>query len=339
MKKILVFSILSFILVFSCSRQNADTVQLKEGTPAYDLAKDLSEKVPELDPGQNKVLVSGDDITVTTGEVIQTLSEGLGSRVAQLKSQSADQLKSIINQNARDLAEKKLLLNAAHESGVTVPQAQIDSIMNLQYMRAGGQDKFEQSLQKNGLTIDFVKNEISKSLLIQNFLEQKLDAETEVSEADLKKAYNEDKTATVRHILLSTQGKSDSAKQAIHEKMEDILQKAKNGADFAELAKKYSEDPGSAKNGGLYKDFGRGRMVKPFEEAAFNTPVGEVSGIIETRFGYHILKVIDRKKETRPYEDVKEQLKAQLKRQKQNEAYNTFMENLKNEANLQYHEL
>jgi len=111
--------------------------------------------------------------------------------------------------------------------------------------------------------------------------------------------------------------------------MEDVLARAKKGEDFAELAKKYSEDPGSKNKGGIYEDFTRGRMVKPFEDAAFGVPVGEISDIVETRYGYHILKVINRKKETRPLEEVRDQLVKKLESTKKRDAYQNFVEKLK----------
>ena len=120
----------------------------------------------------------------------------------------------------------------------------------------------------------------------------------------------------MRHILLLTQGKTDQEKAEARTKIEDILAKAKAGADFAELAKQYSEDTGSKDNGGLYENFPRGQMVKPFEDAAFSVPVGEFSGVVETDFGYHILKVVDRKKETRPFEEVRAEIESRLKQGK-----------------------
>jgi parvulin-like peptidyl-prolyl isomerase len=116
-----------------------------------------------------------------------------------------------------------------------------------------------------------------------------------------------------------TQGKNDVEKQRIRKKMEGILARAKKGEDFAKLAQKYTEDPGSKSKGGLYEDFGRGKMVKPFEDAAFSVPVGEISDIVETRYGYHILKVVDRKKETRPYDEVRDEIEKNLKKKQKNE--------------------
>jgi parvulin-like peptidyl-prolyl isomerase len=116
--------------------------------------------------------------------------------------------------------------------------------------------------------------------------------------------------------------------------MEDILARAKKGEDFAALAKQYTEDPGSKENGGLYEDFGRGKMVKPFEHAAFSVPVGQISDIVETTYGYHIIKVENRKKETQPLDQVKAQIEAQIKQQKQNAAFETLLTGLKKKADF-----
>jgi parvulin-like peptidyl-prolyl isomerase len=116
--------------------------------------------------------------------------------------------------------------------------------------------------------------------------------------------------------------------------MDDILARAKKGEDFAALAKEFSEDPGSKANGGLYEDFGRGKMVKPFEDAAFGVPVGEISGIVETKYGYHILKVENRKKETRPFDQVKPEIEASLRQQKENVAFDALLTGLKKKADF-----
>jgi parvulin-like peptidyl-prolyl isomerase len=117
--------------------------------------------------------------------------------------------------------------------------------------------------------------------------------------------------------------------------MEDILSRAKKGEDFVALAKQYSEDSSSKENGGLYEDFGRGRMVKPFEDAAFSVPIGQISKIIETTYGYHILRVENRKKETLPLEQVKSQLEAQIKEQKRFSAFEVHMNKLKDKSKFQ----
>jgi len=112
------------------------------------------------------------------------------------------------------------------------------------------------------------------------------------------------------HILLKTEGKDDAAVKA---QAESILKQVKAGGDFAELATKYSEDESSAKSGGDLDYFGRGRMVKEFEETAFSLPPGSVSDLVKTQFGYHIIKVVDKKPAAvRPLADVRQQIADQL---------------------------
>lgn len=113
------------------------------------------------------------------------------------------------------------------------------------------------------------------------------------------------------HILLKTEGKDDAA---VKKQAEDILKQVKAGGDFAALATKYSEDEGSKTKGGDLDFFGKGRMVPEFEKYAFENPVGSISDLIKTQFGYHIIKITDKKAATqRPLADVTQQITEQLK--------------------------
>src|SRR5262249_37853117 len=111
-----------------------------------------------------------------------------------------------------------------------------------------------------------------------------------------------------------TEGKADAAVKA---KAEDLLKQARAGADFAELAKKNSEDEASAKNGGDLDYFGKGRMVREFDAGVFAMQPGQISDLVKTQYGYHIIKLIDKKPATtRPLEQVRQQLNDQLAYQK-----------------------
>ena len=112
------------------------------------------------------------------------------------------------------------------------------------------------------------------------------------------------------HILLKTEGKDEAAVRA---RAEALLKQAKSGADFAALAKKNSEDEGSAAQGGDLDYFGRGRMAKEFEDAAFSLAPGQISDVVKSPFGFHIIKVTDRKPETkRALEEARPQITEQL---------------------------
>jgi peptidyl-prolyl cis-trans isomerase D len=113
------------------------------------------------------------------------------------------------------------------------------------------------------------------------------------------------------HILLKTEGKDEAA---VRKQAEDILKQAKAGADFGELAKKYSEDEGSKTRGGDLNFFGKGQMVPEFEKVAFSQPPGQISDLVKSQFGFHIIKVLEKKAATtKPLAEVKDQIAEQLK--------------------------
>ena len=122
--------------------------------------------------------------------------------------------------------------------------------------------------------------------------------------------YSTPEQVRASHILLKTEGKDDAA---VKTQAESILTQVKAGADFAELARKVSQDEASAANGGDLDYFGRGRMVKEFEDAAFSLAPGLISDLVKTQYGYHIIKVVDKKPAaTRPFEEVRQQIADQL---------------------------
>ena len=158
----------------------------------------------------------------------------------------------------------------------------------------------------------------------------RLEDKIQVSDGDLQGYYSQHQdqyripeTVTVRHILIKTpppgaDGKVDQKGiDAAKAKAQDIQKQLKGGADFGDLAKKYSEDPGSAQNGGLLPPITRGRTVAEFEQAAFNTPKGQTTDIIRTSYGFHIIRVEDKQAaRQKPLEEVKVQIEPLIKREK-----------------------
>jgi peptidyl-prolyl cis-trans isomerase D len=135
-------------------------------------------------------------------------------------------------------------------------------------------------------------------------------ADIEQAYANNSQQYETPEQVRASHILLKTEGKDDATVKA---KAEELLKKAKGGADFAELAKANSEDEASAKNGGDLDYFGRGRMVPEFDQVAFALQPGQTSDVVKTQYGYHIIKVTDKKSATtRPLAEVRQQLSDQL---------------------------
>ena len=323
-------------LVATACTPKAEKFRLKQGTAAYTLAQGLAKIAPALAPDKDTVLATASTFNVTAAEVIQAVYDNYGRQAEQLTSVDAGQLKQIIDRSAKSLAERKLLLAAAAKAKTTVPDEELNKALQSEYAKAGGEQGFLEALKKADVSIEHVKANVRETMVINKLLLGVAESGGKVSEEALRKAYEQetvgDKTATVRHILLLTQGKSEAEKAAAKTKIEGILAEAKAGADFAELAKKYSEDAGSKDKGGLYENFPRGQMVKPFEDAAFSVPVGQISGVIETAYGYHILKVIDRQKETRTFEAVRPELEARLKQGQQDDAVQNYLQGLKDKA-------
>jgi parvulin-like peptidyl-prolyl isomerase len=342
MKINFLFFLLIVIILSACSSEK-EKVTLEQGTPTYTLAKELTSVVPGIDPDSNKVLISADKFEITTGEVMQALVKNFGPRVADLKKMNVANVKQIIEGNATKIGEQRLLINAAHNMGIEASNEVVDSLLQVQFKTVGGEEKFMQFIEKNGVSMDVVRDDIRNQYTIEQYLDKVVSEQVVVDDAELQKIYDNltqgDKKATVRHILLVTRGKSEAEKKVIYEKMKKILARAKAGEDFAQLAKTYSEDPGSKEKGGLYEDFEKGAMVKPFEDAAFSVPIGKISDIVETMYGYHILKVLDRKSETRSFDEMKDELQNKIKNDKQREIVTNQITKLKEEHNYKKFDL
>ena len=146
------------------------------------------------------------------------------------------------------------------------------------------------------------------------------DAQLRAAYAGSMDSFRTPERVKVRHILLMTQGKSDAEKKAALTKAQDLLKQVKAGADFAELAKKNSQDPGSAQNGGDLGFIVRGQTVAPFEKFAFSAKPKEISDLVTTEYGYHIIQLMEKEPaRVKPFEEVKDSIAEQLKKQGVNE--------------------
>lgn len=167
--------------------------------------------------------------------------------------------------------------------------------------------------------------ELKKRLVVEAYLKKKVEEQAKVGDDELKKFYNENtakfktgEQVKASHILLKDE------KQA-----KDILAQLKAGGNFEELAKKHSTDGAAAKGGDLGW-FSKGSMIPEFENVAFNMKEGQTSGIVKTKFGYHIIKLTGKRAAgTRSFEEVKDQIKAAVLPSKQQEAFQKLKDDLK----------
>lgn len=299
--------------------------------------------------GQIAVIVNGTEVTVA--EVDQAIDlNGLINTLYQVDQQFLQVLLSteagtaLLNEYRKtyleDIIMRKLMEEEVVKKNITLTDEQKDEIFNehYQYFLSQKQLTEEQfasilTMQGIGSLADYKKlfMEQNEMLLLINELQNSIVNSVEVSDAEIEKYYNENKDrftveeqVEASHILVEDE-----------ETAKEILNKLNNGSDFAELAKEYSLD-GSATRGGNLGFFPRGRMVKPFEEAAFALQVGEISEPVKTDFGYHIIKVTDRQEaKTLSLEESKEDIRSTLLYQKQMETLRTYLMELRENAEVE----
>lgn len=323
--------VLFFIFLVSACTMREKGAELKKGTADYEFASSLAEKVPELLPDENPVIATTNKFEVTLGDVMKKIRIRFGSKAENIKEKQESYIKRLLREMARTIAYMKMTLIEASKAGLVVTDADIDSIINVQYKKSGGKEKFLSILNKNGVTEEEVRQDFKDRTLQKKYIEMKKLEQNPITETEIDSLLNGDRYATVRHIMLLFNSTTDSAKRVVREKMKEIYKKVKAGEDFTTLAKKYSEDPMVQTNGGLLREFERGQMDPNFEKAAFTVPVGKVSGIIETKYGFHILKVVKRRKENRTRAQIIDFLKARRKFDQRK-----FYDKLKKEYDFQF---
>lgn len=263
--------------------------------------------------------------------------------LSQGRSPSGPQLLEMKKKVLESLINVELLHQEAKRQGIKVSDSAINDQFEIIKKRFPSEEKFKSSITGMNLSEGALRSQIKKSLAIQQFIEKKFFQGLTVSDKEIKayydgnpKFFNRPDQVKASHILIKVDsGASDSQKAAARKKIKEIRQKLQKGENFADLAKKFSEGPSGAKGGDLGY-FRRGQMLKPFEEVAFALKPGQISDVVETRFGYHLIKVIDKKsKDPVAYEEVKDKIQQHLKQQKSVGAISRYIEEVKGKAKVQ----
>lgn len=321
------------------------TAQPAVASPFLKSAADTAAKDANADPlaflpdvvakiGDEKITKA--DILVEFKPVIAMMKES-----GQLDSIPADVWKTEVKERLDDLISTKLLLKLAEADGYKPDPAKAEE----EFKKLTAQippEQLAETLAKQGMTEEAIKTRIAMGLAIQKWIEDKVSSSIKISDADAEKFYRENqerfkKPETVRasHILIKVdeldpekaKGMTDDQKKKANEelkqqalkKAKDILARLKQGEDFAKLATENSACPSKEKGGDLGA-FERGKMAEEFEKAAFSLKPGEMSDVVETEFGYHIIKTTEKKEsEFMPLQDVKSFLVEGLKNQKVSE--------------------
>lgn len=214
---------------------------------------------------------------------------------------------------------EKLIEEDSKEQEINVTQEEVDTALEEIKKTAGSQEEYEELLRTNGMSVEYFQKGIRKNIIMERHYEKYLE-EIEIKDEDIEKYFEENKedlaVVRARHILLNDE-----------EHAKDVLKMLKEGADFEEVALAESLDSNSGAQGGDLGYFVRAKMIKEFSDAAFALEVGEISGLVKTEIGYHIIKLED-KVET--LEDFQEQIAMILKQEK----YKKYVEELKNKADI-----
>jgi len=253
------------------------------------------------------------------------------------------QISQIKKEVLENLINRELLFQESQRKGIEVDEAAINEQVMTLKKRFPSEAEFKSALMKANLSEAAIKAQIKRGLAIQQFIDAHIAQKAAVSDQEIK-AFYESRPALFKqpeqvrasHILIKVEPQADESQKATaRNKIEEIQQRLQKGEDFAALAQEFSQCPSSAKGGDLGY-FRRGQMVKPFEEAAFALRPGEVSDVVETRFGYHLIKVIDKKPEsTISYEEIKDKLQEHLKQQKVRNQITLYIEELKGKAKVE----
>ncbi len=272
------------------------------------------------------------------------LEEQMEDAIAQYEAQGMilepDQIAEVRSTMVDKLVTREVLLQVSESYEPTAEEleTQIASFKD----RFDSEEAFTEALTMQGYDMVRFTKVIGEDLRIQKMIEDRVPEETIVTDDDMMAFYNENPSYFTQpervhasHILVNMENTATDEEKALAlKKIKEIEQELKYGADFAELAKLKSEGP-SGPNGGDLGEFTRGQMVGEFETIAFALPEGKISGIVETQFGYHIIKLHTRYPESSvPFEEVKAEINKYLFDEKSSNKLNDFLESLKEEANI-----
>lgn len=248
-----------------------------------------------------------------------------------------DQRDRVIRGVLDQLVSLRLLVQETKARKLTAPTAEVDARIAQLRGQFPTEDAFKQALASQKVTIEQLRADAQSELNVTKMLQTEIESKVSVTPAQIQDFYakNPDRfkqgeRARASHILLRVPEQADAAAKAtVKTKADDVLKQVRAGKDFAALAKQYSEDPGSAPNGGDLNYFQKGQMVGPFDQAVFSLKVGEVSGVVETQFGFHIIKVTDKQPErTVPLDEVRPQVQQFLENQARQEQTQALLKSL-----------
>jgi peptidyl-prolyl cis-trans isomerase C len=264
----------------------------------------------------------------------------LSAQGTTLPEQYEGQAKSEV---LNDMIDRELVFQQSRKKGIKVAPEQVDKEIDAIKQRYSDPKQFEAILAQMNLTEDTLRSQIADRAAIRTYVNQEIGDKITISDADTKtffdahpELFQKPEEVHARHILIKVPSDADEKTRAdARKKMEALKKRADGGEDFGELAKNNSQDS-SAADGGDLGFFPKGRMVAPFETAAFALKNNQISDIVETQFGYHLIQVVDRHEaKAIGYDEVKTRISANLRNEKLAEQLKGHLESLRKDAKIE----
>lgn len=256
----------------------------------------------------------------------------------------ADKRDAVYRSVLDELVALHVLSQESRSRKFDVTEADLDTQMAAIRKNFPTDEAYQQGLLLRSLTVDHLRAQTRMSLFAQKLIDQEVNAKVAVQDAEIDAFYKqnltrfkEEESVHASHILISAPENADQkTKDAARAKAAQILKDIKAGQDFATLAKAQSQDPGSAEKGGDLGFFPKGAMTPAFETAAFQLKPGAVSGVVETPFGFHIIKVLEKRApRTVPFTEASPQIKDYLTEGQREAKLQQFVEQVKAKAKIQ----
>jgi peptidyl-prolyl cis-trans isomerase C len=238
----------------------------------------------------------------------------------------------------------ELLRRVSIAKGFAPSESDIQSQLDTLKARFPDEATFTKELSAQGLTVDKLRERMSRDMSVEKFIETEIAPRARVTEEAKKAFYAENseqmtqpEQAHLSHILIKVDaGATAEARDQAKQKAEGLRNQIQSGGDFATLAGENSDDPGSKANGGDLSWVSRGQTVPPFEQAGFALKPGEVSAVVETQFGYHIIKLAELKPSAlMPYEEVAPRIEQFLGQQRLQEEIEAEVGTLKTKTKVE----
>lgn len=257
---------------------------------------------------------------------------------------TAEKIAEIREKAMNNLIEKELQYQYALEIGLSVPKKDVDAEFAKMKKQFGSSAKFKDALKKSGITQDELKGFIKKRLLIATAKKQEVSSKAVFSDAEIKEYYEKNKESYKRpdefkasHILIKVDpsGTKEDKEKSLN-LAKELIARIQKGERFEDLAVKYSDDKGSGSIGGNVGTFHKGMAEEAFEKAVLSLKVGELSDVVETLYGYHIIKLTGVRPEVQlTYDEVKVTIKSKLEKKKGEELYKNLIDELKSKAKIE----